>query len=146
MEMRLIDANKIPNYKYNVCAKAGDKESLCEFRVAHWKDIQAMPTIDPETLPIVQATKAMCREMIKENRELSKQLDISRRRSGDLSRELERVTRERDEAVEQLRGDCEKCSHYKVTWNGCTPDYECPLSDRCLNRDMWEWKGWQEED
>lgn len=53
---------------------------------------------------------------------------------------------ERDAAVEQLRGDCEKCEHYRVTWNGCTPDYECPLSDRCLNRDLWEWDGGQKEE
>lgn len=63
-----------------------------------------------------------------------------------LREQLKRVAQERDAAVEQLRGDCEKCAYYKVTWNGCTPDCECPLSDRCLNRDMWEWKGWQEED
>lgn len=80
------------------------------------EDISYLPEIDPETLPIVQ----------------------------ELRKEMERVTRERDEAVEQLRRDCERRSHYKVTWNGCTPDFECPLSDRCLNRDMWEWVGIQE--
>lgn len=79
--------------------------------------VDNQPTIDPETLPIVR----------------------------ELREQLERVTRDRDAAVEQLRGDCEKCAYYKVTWNGCTPDFECPLSDRCLNRDMWEWKGMQEE-
>lgn len=118
MKQRLIDANKIPNYKYKVAARAGDKESLCEFRVAHWKDIEEMPTVDPETLPIVQ----------------------------ELREQLKRVAQERDAAVEQLRGDCEKCAYYKVTWNGCTPDFECPLSDRCLNRDMWKWKGLQEDE
>lgn len=58
----------------------------------------------------------------------------------------EKAERERDAAVEQLRGDCEKCIHYKVTWNGCTPDFECPLSDRCLNRDMWEWNSGKKEE
>lgn len=58
----------------------------------------------------------------------------------------EKAERERDAAVDQLRGDCEKCSHYKVTWNGCTPDFECPLSDRCLNGDTWEWVGIQKEE
>lgn len=58
----------------------------------------------------------------------------------------EKAEKERDAAVEQLRGDCEKCANYKVTWNGCTPDFECPLSDRCLNRDMWEWNGGQKEE
>lgn len=58
---------------------------------------------------------------------------------------VEQAERERDAAIEQLRGECEKCNHYKVTWNGCTPDYECPLSDRCLNRDLWEWNGGQKK-
>lgn len=58
----------------------------------------------------------------------------------------EKAERERDVAVNQLRGDCEKCVHFKVTWNGCTPDFECPLSDRCLNRDLWEWNGGQKEE
>ena len=48
-------------------------------------------------------------------------------------------------SMEQLRGDCEKCAHYRVTWNGCTPDFECQFSDRCLNRDLWEWRGIKEE-
>lgn len=58
--------------------------------------------------------------------------------------ELEQVKFEKDMAVEEMRGDCEKCAHYRVIWNGCTPDYECPLSDQCLNRDMWQWRGLKE--
>lgn len=87
MKQRLIDANKIPNCKYKVAARAGDKESLCEFRVAHWKDIEEMPTVDPETLPIVQ----------------------------ELREQLKRVAQERDAAVEQLRGcaieNCAECMY-----------------------------------
>ena len=63
-----------------------------------------------------------------------------------LRAELEQVKAERDAAIEDIRGDCEKCAHYRVTWNGCTPDFECPLFDQCLNRDMWEWRGPQKED
>ena len=58
----------------------------------------------------------------------------------------EKAERERDAAVYQLRGDCEKCAHFRVAWNGCTPDFECPISDRCLNRDMWEWNGGEKEE
>ena len=43
-------------------------------------------------------------------------------------------------------GKCDKCAHFRVTWNGCTPDFECPISDRCLNRDMWEWNGGEKEE
>ena len=59
---------------------------------------------------------------------------------------IEKLEEERDAAVEQLRGDCEKCLHYMVTWNGCTPDFSCPLSDKCLNGDMWEWNGGKKEE
>lgn len=96
MEMRLIDGNAL----LDKCENLYMRGNILFHGVTAYV-IENAPTIDPETLPIVQATKAMCREMIKENRELSKELDVSRRRSGDLSRELERVTRERDAAVER---------------------------------------------
>lgn len=79
-----------------------------------------------------------------------KRLDEARERANEACAKweyrAEKAERERDAAVEQLHGDCEKCAHYKVTWNGCTPDFECPLSDRCLNRDLWEWNGGQKEE
>ena len=92
MELRLIDGNElygIESLLNTEIVQNSPEASFLMSQVLH--DIQAMPTIDPENLPIVQAAKAMCREMVKENRELSKQLDISRRRSGDLSRELEQT-------------------------------------------------------
>lgn len=58
---------------------------------------------------------------------------------------VKRLTAERDAAVECLRGDCMFCKHLRLTWNGNTPDYECPLSETCLNRDNWEWSGPQKE-
>lgn len=112
MEMRLIDGNAL----LDKCESLYMRGHILFHGVTAYA-IENAPTIDPETLPIVQ----------------------------ELREQLERVTQERDAAVEQLRGDCEKCAYYKVTWNGCTPDFECPLSDRCLNGDMWKWKGLQEE-
>lgn len=56
--MRLIDADMIPNYKLDVLAKAGEMQVPCKFRIVHWKDIEAMPTIDPESLPVVQQLRA----------------------------------------------------------------------------------------
>lgn len=69
--------------------------------------------------------------------------------TGELAKvaaELEQAEAERDAAIEDIKGDCEKCIHFHITWNGCTPDFECPLSDQCLNRDMWQWRGLQRED
>ena len=58
-----------------------------------------------------------------------------------MQEELDRVKAERDAAVEDLRGKCEYCQYFRVVWNGCTPDYECPMSEQCLNNDMWQWHG-----
>ena len=82
------------------------------------KFVDAQPTIYPETLPVVR----------------------------QLRNELARVTAERDAAIEDLRGDCGKCSHFNVIYNGCTPDFDCPLLNKCLNTDMWEWRGQQKEE
>lgn len=112
-EIRLIDANALLDKCENLYMRGN-----VLFHGVTACTIENAPTIDPETLPIVQ----------------------------ELRERLEQVTQERDAAIEQLHGDCEKCAHYKVTWNGCTPDFECPLSNNCLNRDMWEWRGPQKED
>lgn len=36
--------------------------------------------------------------------------------------------------------DCAQCLHFIVSWNGCTPDYNCKISDKCKNGNMWERK------
>lgn len=87
-------------------------------KVVDWATIEYAPTIDPENIPIVR----------------------------QLRNELARVTAERDAAIEDLRGDCGKCSHFNVIYNGCTPDFDCPLLNKCLNIDMWEWRGQQKEE
>lgn len=121
--MRLIDVDKLrsemENYSLQVEAYKRDSEidrmrKLVQAVHDHAVvSIETMPLIDVETLSIVHELRA----------------------------ELKRASEERNAAIEQLRGDCKKCAHYRVTYNGCTPDFECPLSDRCLNGDMWEWKG-----
>lgn len=84
---------------------------------------------------LAKAHEALCADWAKQ-----------KQRAEAAEARAEKEERKRDAAIEQVRGDCEKCDHYKVTWNGCTPDYECPLSDRCLNRDLWEWNGGQKEE
>lgn len=149
-EQRLIDANNLGVGKANPDVFER-KDYAYGWNSALQAVTNAASTIAPETLPIVQELRKeinRMKEAVKTQNETSKYWCS---KTNELAKEvcetkelLEKVTAERDEAVEQLRGDCEKCSHYKVTWNGCTPDFECPLSDRCLNRDMWEWKGFEE--
>ena len=62
-----------------------------------------------------------------------------------LSEELEHVKRERDAAVEDISRECHKCKHFKVLFNGCTPDYDCDHSDVCEDNDHWQWRGVKEE-
>lgn len=71
-EQRLIDANKI---LYHQAWESGSMEPANE-GVALMSEVQAMPTIDPETLPIVR----------------------------QLREELERVTAERDAVIKELNG------------------------------------------
>lgn len=54
MEQRLIDANKI---LYHQVWESGSMEPTNE-AVALMSEVQAMPTIDPETLPIVRQLRA----------------------------------------------------------------------------------------
>lgn len=71
-EQRLIDANKI---LYHQAWESGSMEPANE-GVALMSEVQAMPTIDPEALPVVR----------------------------QLREELERVTAERDAAIKELNG------------------------------------------
>lgn len=58
---------------------------------------------------------------------------------------LETRTRERYAAVEDILRECHKCKHFKVMFNGCTPDYDCEYSDVCEDGDRWQWRGVRED-
>ena len=50
-DVRLIDANVLPNYKCQVTATIGDRKSPAEMRFVFWQDIEKAPTID--AVPVV---------------------------------------------------------------------------------------------
>lgn len=54
-DVRLIDANALPNYKCKVTATIGDQKGPAEMRFVFWQDIEKAPTID--AVPVVR-----CRE------------------------------------------------------------------------------------
>ena len=54
---------------------------------------------------------------------------------------IESAYRQRDAAVEDIPRECHKCKHFKVLFNGCTPDYDCDYSDVCIDNDCWQWRG-----
>lgn len=45
-DVRLIDANVLPNYKCQVTATIGDRKGPAEMRFVFWQDIEKAPTID----------------------------------------------------------------------------------------------------
>lgn len=64
-----------------------------------------------------------------------------------LQAENDRLKRERGAAVESIPHECKTCLYYTVTFNGCTPDYDCTnLDGGCSNNyDRWVWRGPKEE-
>ena len=64
-----------------------------------------------------------------------------------LRAELERVTAERDAAVESIPHECKTCVYHTVFFNGCTLDHDCTNPDGgCSNNcDRWKWRGQKEE-
>ena len=44
-DVRLIDANALPNYKCQMTATIGDRKGPAEMRFVFWQDIEKAPTI-----------------------------------------------------------------------------------------------------
>lgn len=65
-----------------------------------------------------------------------------------LQAENDRLNRERDAAVESIPHECKTCLYYTVSFNGCTPDYDCTnLDGGCSNNyDRWVWRGLHKEE
>lgn len=103
--------------------------------------IDRQPNIDAETLPIVKQLRHELNELNEKYQMLERAYKANCTVYDLVCCNAKIAEIKLNAAIEQLRGDCEKRAHYRATWNGCTPDFECPLSDRCLNGDMWEWKG-----
>ena len=111
-EMRLIDSNDA------VCSYVEtwtcNSSDYGTQKVMAVDDISTLPEIDPETLPIVQELRA----------------------------ELEKAKKERDAAVNDLRGcavedyaECMYCSHRNKGTFCCN----------CMNGSNWEWRGLKDE-
>lgn len=113
-EQRLIDANKI---LYHQAWESGSMEPANE-GVALMSEVQAMPTIDPEALPIVR----------------------------QLREELERVTAERDVAIKEIFQwtGCPACKHWDSADNWCNKHDRS--ADSCDGCSTPEWHGLHKEE
>lgn len=121
-EQRLVDVNNLGVGKVNPDAFE------CKDYAYGWNNalqavIEAAPTIDPETLPVVK----------------------------ELRKQLARIMAERDAAVGALAKakSCEACAHAGVFAAGAceTADYECAACPAactcrdCRDGSRWKWKG-----
>lgn len=113
-EQRLIDANKI---LYHQAWESGSMEPANE-GVALMSEVQAMPTIDPETLPIVR----------------------------QLREELEQVKQERDAAIKEIFQwtGCPACKHWDSADNWCNKHDRS--ADSCDGCSTPEWHGLHKEE
>lgn len=112
-EQRLIDANAIKQKVKNSTAIRSVKAGMLVF-------VDCAPTIDLETLPIVQ----------------------------ELRKKLERVTRERDAAIADLYYTC-ACETCALQYTDDCPLGECiepcsHISSDLINNTPYKWRGIQE--
>lgn len=95
--------------------------------------VECSPTIDPETLPIVKELRA-------ENKKLTEALGDSF--AIDLMNKLDKVEKERDAAVNDLRDcaveDYAECMYCSYRNKGTT------LCQDCIYGSNWEWRGLKE--
>lgn len=96
--------------------------------------IKNIPTIDPETLPIVKQLRAEVKRLNKGIESLSKNVEIA--------------YKQRDGAVEQLRGICRSCKNYTEN-HCCGPCGDCKYEYYAYRfadaKDRWEWIGLKDE-
>lgn len=91
-------------------------------------DIDEMPTIDPETLPIVKELRAEVKRLNKGIESLSKNVEIA--------------YKQRDAAVNDLR-ECAIEDYAECIY--CSRRDKDTLCQNCTNGSNWEWHGVQEE-
>lgn len=92
--------------------------------------------------------REQCRHDLEDAAEEISKIHGLRAENEKLRAELERVTAERDAAVESIPRNCKTCAYHTVFFNGCTPDHDCTNPDGgCSNNyDRWQWRGIKKED
>lgn len=135
--MRLIDIqNLVLDYSGLAKIAPNDYLEICRY---FSNQIMGLPTIDLETLPIVQELREQLEQ--EKNKKIKIKYDDCIMTIGEIcerlsnaEQQLEKVTAERDQAIEDLSGQC---------------DY-CQKQNDCIDRkgehwNCWQWRGVQEE-
>lgn len=142
--MRMIDGEEL----YNI-EKLLDTSIVQKSKEAAWlisqvlHDIEAMPTIDPETLPIVQELRGQLAEVSAERDALKSNPPVEIKSDAfELAMKLAQVTTERNRALFDIPKNCFTCSQKNNL--DCKGDKRYRAFGFCENCEHWEWRGKQE--
>ena len=142
--MRLIDANKFLKWLDVGHLRNPAEICLSEINVKNMIDLQ--PTIDPESLPIVQQLMEKVKNLNIGIENLSQVLKIAYDQRDNLKEKLERVTAERDAAIADLKilADCDYCKYdcknYEEDDCRFCSEKKCKCRT-CKDGSSWEWRG-----
>lgn len=142
--MRMIDGEEL----YNI-EKLLDTSIVQKSKEAAWlisqvlHDIEAMPTIDSETLPIVQELRGQLAEVSAERDALKSNPPVEIKSDAfELAMKLAQVTTERNRALFDIPKNCFTCSQKNNL--DCKGDKRYRAFGFCENCEHWEWRGKQE--
>lgn len=93
--------------------------------------IDAMPTVNQETLPIVRELRAEIERLTTDGKQ--DLWAVERKRRENAEEKLERVTAERDAAMSFIPKTCATCKYGKSPCDWCVYDPDGDLN--------WEWNG-----
>lgn len=150
---RLIDAESIEYTKFCEAFGNGMYKAV---DVVYRTDIDAMPTIDPESLSVVQRLREQNEKLNAGIGNMAENICVAYRQRDKLRDELECVKAERDAAVRDLTFAVNKYRLFTTDINLCylckfdfppagknEQTYECP---GCYGDDCFEWRGPQKEE
>lgn len=140
--MRMIDGEEL----YNI-EKLLDTDIIQNSKEAAYlmsqvlHDIEAMPTIDPETLSIVQELREQLAKVTAERDALKSNPPVEIESDAfEIATRLARVTVERDAAIDEIPKVCYYCKKRKG-WKICKDFNGNECEGSCTK---WEWRGLQE--
>ena len=140
-KMRLIDADNLGVGKANLDAFER-KDYANAWNSALQAITKAAPNVNPETLPVVRQLREENEWLNRKIANLAENVKTAYEQRDKIKKEMDRMTAERDAAVQQLHGYCFACKHYTAYHNN-GPCATCKHKKAGLKpwdaADRWEW-------